>query len=338
MIETQHFHSSSVSQYSDTRNTQSLERWKPGKNVQWQGRQLVVLQTKLPVSRRNRALRQAAVRCIQENKQKKNTDTEACMLLCMIVWARDRIRVRQTAVRYTQKKKNMTTCVSVYVCVCGARANQRRTRHHRSSRVCEWCCLNVRACVCWCYFANLSTVSVCLPVHTVTQTHTHTQATLETCNDRKYFICNEGGKHNHTRTHAHTSRYSLHLRHAFENVGLHRRYTLALKIQVTILRGAGACAHERRTGVVAAEGAVSKVHCPWTGLNRQQMLSRCLGLGRQEMLVWHLEVGEPPPEREVLPEQGPGPNVACRLKELQRHREHTNLSCSLKGRWRVLVC
>ena len=30
------------------------------------------------------------------------------------------------------------------------------------------------------YFANLSTVSVCLPVHTVTQTHTHThtQATL----------------------------------------------------------------------------------------------------------------------------------------------------------------
>jgi hypothetical protein len=28
------------------------------------------------------------------------------------------------------------------------------------------------------------------------------------------------------------------------------------------LRGAGACADERRTGVVAAEGAAAKGHCP----------------------------------------------------------------------------
>jgi hypothetical protein len=36
--------------------------------------------------------------------------------------------------------------------------------------------------VCWYHFVNLSTVSVCPPVHTVTQTHahTHTQATLKT--------------------------------------------------------------------------------------------------------------------------------------------------------------
>jgi hypothetical protein len=68
-----------------------------------------------------------------------------------------------------------------------------------------------------------------------------------------------------TITHPHTSRYSLHLRHALESVGLHRRYTLEMKKQVTTLRGAGACAHERRTGVVAAEGAVSKVHCPRYG-------------------------------------------------------------------------
>ena len=34
------------------------------------------------------------------------------------------------------------------------------------------------ACVCWYYFANLSTVSVCLPVRTVTQKHAHTQQTL----------------------------------------------------------------------------------------------------------------------------------------------------------------
>jgi hypothetical protein len=77
-------------------------------------------------------------------------------------------------------------------------------------------------------------------------------------NDRKYYIiCTEGGKHNHTHTQAHTSRYSRHLRHALKSVGLYRRYTLGIKIQITSLRGAGTCAHERRTGVVAAEAAVS---------------------------------------------------------------------------------
>ncbi len=41
-------------------------------------------------------------------------------------------------------------------------------------------CVCVCVCVCWYYFANLWTVSVCLPVHTVTQKHTHTQATRKT--------------------------------------------------------------------------------------------------------------------------------------------------------------
>jgi hypothetical protein len=87
-------------------------------------------------------------------------------------------------------------------------------------------------------------------------------------NDRKSFICTEGGKHNSTPTQAHTSRYSLQSRHVLESVGLHRRYTLRLKIQITSLRGAGACAHERRTGVVAAEAAVPKGHCPRYGRAR----------------------------------------------------------------------
>jgi hypothetical protein len=56
MIENQHCYSSTVSQYSATRNTHSLKRWKLGKNVRWQGRQLVVVQMKMPVSRRNREL------------------------------------------------------------------------------------------------------------------------------------------------------------------------------------------------------------------------------------------------------------------------------------------
>jgi hypothetical protein len=34
-------------------------------------------------------------------------------------------------------------------------------------------CMYTRARVCWYYFANRSTVSVCLPVHTVTQKYTH---------------------------------------------------------------------------------------------------------------------------------------------------------------------
>ena len=87
-------------------------------------------------------------------------------------------------------------------------------------------------------------------------------------NDRKSFICTEGGKHNRTPTQAHTSRYSRHLRHVLESVGLHRRYTLRLKIQATMLRGAGACADERRNGVVVAEGAVCKGHCPRYGRAR----------------------------------------------------------------------
>jgi hypothetical protein len=102
-------------------------------------------------------------------------------------------------------------------------------------------------------------------------------------NDRKYFICTAGAN-TRTPSKAHTSRYSLDL-DALESVGLHRRYTLPPKIQFTRKWGAGACAHERRTSVVAAEAAVAKGLCPWTGLDRQEMLSRCLGLGRQEMLV-----------------------------------------------------
>jgi hypothetical protein len=36
------------------------------------------------------------------------------------------------------------------------------------------------------------------------------------------------------------------------------------------LPGAGACAHERRTGVVAAEGAAAKGHCPRYGRARDR--------------------------------------------------------------------
>jgi hypothetical protein len=51
-------------------------------------------------------------------------------------------------------------------------------------------CVSAR--VCWYYFANLSTVSVCLPVHTVTHTHTHTHThTNNTTNTGKYMSRND---------------------------------------------------------------------------------------------------------------------------------------------------
>jgi hypothetical protein len=51
-------------------------------------------------------------------------------------------------------------------------------------------CACARVCVCWYYFTNLCTVSVCLPVHTVTQTHRHTH-TSNTKNTGKYMPSND---------------------------------------------------------------------------------------------------------------------------------------------------
>jgi hypothetical protein len=117
---------------------------------------------------------------------------------------------------------------------------------HRSSTVSEgfvsvhYMC----ECVCCYYFANPSTVSVCLTVH------------VRAC------VC---PPYNRTPTHSHTSWYSRHLCHILESVGRHRRDTHKRKTQCTTFRGAGACAHERRAGVVAAEGAAAKGHCPRYG-------------------------------------------------------------------------
>ncbi len=103
----------------------------------------------------------------------------------------DRIRVRQPAVRYTQKSKqtNMHTRVSVYVCVHEERERISVTlvttaAQGRASDLC------MCARVCWYHFAHLSTASVCLPVHAVTQTHTHTHAS-NTKNTGKYMASND---------------------------------------------------------------------------------------------------------------------------------------------------
>jgi hypothetical protein len=90
--------------------------------------------------------------------------------------------------------------------VWGARANQRHTRHHRSSRVCEWS-LHVRArCVCAGTTSLISLLSLfvcrCTPWHKHTHTHTHTQVTLKTRSCREY-----SGKQTKEQTNKRTNIY-----------------------------------------------------------------------------------------------------------------------------------
>jgi hypothetical protein len=67
------------------------------------------------------------------------------------------------------RKTNKHAYLCVHVCICAYGARAYRTRHHRSSRM---------------------TVSVCLPVHTVTQKHTHTH-TSNTKKTGKYLSSND---------------------------------------------------------------------------------------------------------------------------------------------------
>ena len=87
----------------------------------------------------------------------------------------------------------MHNCVSVHVYVYEERERISVTLVTTAAQGCAsdlYTCVCAR--VCSYYLANLSTVSLHLPVHTVTQkTHSHTQATLKTqgkymsSNDRK---------------------------------------------------------------------------------------------------------------------------------------------------------
>ena len=79
------------------------------------------------------------------------------------------------------RKPHKQTCilVSVYVCVYEEREQISVTLVTTAAQGCASdLCTCARARVCWYYFANLSTVSVCLPVHTVTQKHSHTHTKI----------------------------------------------------------------------------------------------------------------------------------------------------------------
>jgi hypothetical protein len=161
MIENQHCHSSTVSQYSATRNThthtsdEGPDKMSGGRSDNWLWLKWIYL-------------------------HRGETERWATSCKCWYVWLyeeRERIRASQPAVRYTQKSKqaNTHTCVSVYVYGYEERERISVTLVTTAAQGCASdLCMCTNAHVCWYYFANLSTVSVCLPVHTVTQTHTHT--------------------------------------------------------------------------------------------------------------------------------------------------------------------
>jgi hypothetical protein len=97
-----------------------------------------------------------------------------------------------------KRKKNPYLCVCACMCVWGARANQRHTRHHRSSRLCEWSLKSVRAQACVLVLFRKSLYCVCLSAGAHRDTNTHTQATLKT----QANTCQEmiGNQHFHSST------------------------------------------------------------------------------------------------------------------------------------------
>jgi hypothetical protein len=70
---------------SHEKHAHSQKRWKPGKKVGWQGRQLVLFQRKMPVSRRNRELgRQLSCILCTANQQKKSTYIHIHIHTCLV--------------------------------------------------------------------------------------------------------------------------------------------------------------------------------------------------------------------------------------------------------------
>ncbi len=82
------------------------------------------------------------------------------------------------------RKANKQTCILVCLCMYMCMRSESESASHSSPPQLKGVrMISARAralCVCWYYFANLSTVSVCLPVHTVTKNNTHTQPTPKT--------------------------------------------------------------------------------------------------------------------------------------------------------------
>jgi hypothetical protein len=133
-------------------------------------------------------VREPAIRYAQEKQTKKRTNMYTHAHTSMNVVRYDCKRSESESelgnqpvmkIRKENKQTCILVCLSMYVCM---RSESESVSHSsppqlKGVRVIS-ACVCVRARVCWYYFANLSTVSVSLPVHTVTQqkhTHKHKQ-------------------------------------------------------------------------------------------------------------------------------------------------------------------
>ena len=136
----------------------------------------------MPVSRRNRELGNQLSGKLRETNIKRtntymltHTRMHAGMYDCMRRESESELGNQLSGILRKANKTNMHTRVSVYVCVYEERERISVTLVTTAAQACESdLCMCARARVCSYYFANLSTVSVCLLVHTVTHTHTHT--------------------------------------------------------------------------------------------------------------------------------------------------------------------
>jgi hypothetical protein len=123
MIENQHFHSSTVSQYSATRNTQTHRSCESPAKISGGRADNWLLYKERCLHRGETESCATSCKQYSENKTKKKksmqkqTHKYACWYV--LYEERERIRVSQPAVRYIQKSKqtNMHTRVSVYVYV-----------------------------------------------------------------------------------------------------------------------------------------------------------------------------------------------------------------------------
>jgi hypothetical protein len=145
-------------------------------------------------------VRQPAARYAHKKKEKKkniyfhtHTSMHVGMYACMRSESESELANQLSGIlRKTNKQTSIRVCLCMHVC----RRSESESASHSSPPLFKGvrvisACVHARVpCVCWSYFADLSTVSVCLPVHIVTQTHTHTH-TSNTANTDKYKSSND---------------------------------------------------------------------------------------------------------------------------------------------------
>ena len=146
----------SISVFSHEEHTHSPKRWKLGKNAGWQGRQLVVVQRKLPVSRRNKELGNQ-LQGILRKENKKRTNLYVHIHKCMYVGMNDCMRSESESelgnpLSGILRKANKQTCILVCLCMYVCMRIESESASHSSPpqlkrfRVIS-ACVCVRACV-----------------------------------------------------------------------------------------------------------------------------------------------------------------------------------------------